>query len=410
MKHLSLTCISILPALAVTASASAQFSVQHLGTFGPAVTFEMNDSGQICGDYQFMALTTPMRYTPGVGIQARSTPAGSGLGYALGINNAGACIGMLDMPGAAPSAAVIWDANNVMTELPLPAGWTYNTGTAINDSNVACGYLTLAIVGDDPVSAWRWDAVNGYTVLPHLAGNYAYSGANDMNASGVICGISKPSESAASHAVIWDASNQVTEIPLVPGATSNTAWAINDAGVVVGDSNGNNAPWRYTPGVGVVPLAKFGTQPAYARGINNAGWVVGYAWQSGEPQTVVWDPNGVIYKIKDYVSATGYYFPSDQSIPIAISNNNDLVVRAMDFAVSGDPRAVRFHFGFPTPCPADIDGNHSVDVNDLLSVISTWGACANPNNCPADIAPAGGDDVVDVNDLLAVITTWGACP
>jgi len=71
------------------------------------------------------------------------------------------------------------------------------------------------------------------------------------------------------------------------------------------------------------------------------------------------------------------------------------------------------------PCPADIapigppppDGDDTVNVQDLLAVIGAWGACANPNDCPADIAPApSGDDTVDVQDLLAVIGAWGACP
>ena len=59
------------------------------------------------------------------------------------------------------------------------------------------------------------------------------------------------------------------------------------------------------------------------------------------------------------------------------------------------------------PCPADIDGTGTVDVNDLLAVITGWGPCANPNNCPGDI---NGSGTIDVNDLLAVITAWGQCP
>jgi len=65
-------------------------------------------------------------------------------------------------------------------------------------------------------------------------------------------------------------------------------------------------------------------------------------------------------------------------------------------------------------CPADVtpigspDG--TINVDDLLAIINAWGACANPNDCPADIAPAGGDDVVNVDDLLAVINAWGVCP
>ena len=77
--------------------------------------------------------------------------------------------------------------------------------------------------------------------------------------------------------------------------------------------------------------------------------------------------------------------------------------------------------GLPTidTCLPDIaplpTGNGLVNVDDLLAVINTWGNCADPNQCPADIAPAGpvggpiGNDIVNVDDLLAVINGWGTC-
>ena len=64
-------------------------------------------------------------------------------------------------------------------------------------------------------------------------------------------------------------------------------------------------------------------------------------------------------------------------------------------------------------CPADIapsGGDGEVNIDDLLAVIGAWGPCADPNNCPADIAPKGGDDEVNIDDLLAVIGAWGPCP
>lgn len=62
-------------------------------------------------------------------------------------------------------------------------------------------------------------------------------------------------------------------------------------------------------------------------------------------------------------------------------------------------------------CPADINGDDQVNVADLLTVISTWGACpVPPTACPSDIAPIGGDGQVNVADLLSVISSWGACP
>lgn len=70
-------------------------------------------------------------------------------------------------------------------------------------------------------------------------------------------------------------------------------------------------------------------------------------------------------------------------------------------------------FTLAPPCPADISPsppNGSVNVDDLLSVINSWGVCGNPTNCPADIWPAGGNDIVNLDDLLAVINGWGGCP
>jgi hypothetical protein len=58
--------------------------------------------------------------------------------------------------------------------------------------------------------------------------------------------------------------------------------------------------------------------------------------------------------------------------------------------------------------PGDANGDHHVNLNDLLAVISTWGPCpAPPTSCPADIAPPQGDGTVNVNDLLVVILNWG---
>ena len=59
-----------------------------------------------------------------------------------------------------------------------------------------------------------------------------------------------------------------------------------------------------------------------------------------------------------------------------------------------------------TCCVGDLDGSGAVDVDDLLSVISAWGACPDPSDCPSDL---DGNGVVDVNDLLAVIGAFGPC-
>ncbi|MAB81952.1 MAG: hypothetical protein CMJ24_00765, partial [Phycisphaerae bacterium] len=53
-------------------------------------------------------------------------------------------------------------------------------------------------------------------------------------------------------------------------------------------------------------------------------------------------------------------------------------------------------------CPADINGDGIVNVQDLLNVIADWG-CTAPESCLADI---NGDGTVNVQDLLLVIGDW----
>jgi hypothetical protein len=54
--------------------------------------------------------------------------------------------------------------------------------------------------------------------------------------------------------------------------------------------------------------------------------------------------------------------------------------------------------------PGDANGDGSVDVDDLIAVILTWGTCANCRACPTDF---DRDCDVDVDDLIAVILNWG---
>ena len=55
-------------------------------------------------------------------------------------------------------------------------------------------------------------------------------------------------------------------------------------------------------------------------------------------------------------------------------------------------------------CQGDEDGDGTVEVLDLLAVISAWGAC--DGDCNADF---DGNGVVDIIDLLIVIQYWGDC-
>ena len=54
-------------------------------------------------------------------------------------------------------------------------------------------------------------------------------------------------------------------------------------------------------------------------------------------------------------------------------------------------------------CPADLNGDGTVGILDLLSLLAAWGT--NPGG-PPDF---DGDGVVGILDLLALLANWGRC-
>ncbi len=54
-------------------------------------------------------------------------------------------------------------------------------------------------------------------------------------------------------------------------------------------------------------------------------------------------------------------------------------------------------------CPADLNGDGTVGVSDILALINAWGQ----SNSPADL---DGSGTVEVGDVLAMMGEWGVCP
>ena len=57
----------------------------------------------------------------------------------------------------------------------------------------------------------------------------------------------------------------------------------------------------------------------------------------------------------------------------------------------------------PAVCPADVDDDGEVGINDFLLVLANWGLCP---GCPQDIDM---DGTVGINDFLLVLANWGPC-
>jgi hypothetical protein len=61
----------------------------------------------------------------------------------------------------------------------------------------------------------------------------------------------------------------------------------------------------------------------------------------------------------------------------------------------------------PAGCPADLDGDGFVEIDDLLTVVLDWACTGDPGRCAGD---ANLDGLVGVGDLVLVVLSWGACP
>ena len=95
-----------------------------------------------------------------------------------------------------------------------------------------------------------------------------------------------------------------------------------------------------------------------------------------------------------------------------LANGDDLVTvnnAASPLAGGGVPNLTVVLNGAAPPCPGAIVGdNDTVNVEDLLLIVNSWGTCdvPGPIDGPADITDNG---VVDGDDWLEVINSWGDC-
>ncbi len=62
-----------------------------------------------------------------------------------------------------------------------------------------------------------------------------------------------------------------------------------------------------------------------------------------------------------------------------------------------------FAFVIAGPCPADLNGDSSVGILDLLKLLAVWGT--DPGG-PPDL---DGDGTVGILDLLTLLANWGPC-
>jgi len=190
---------------------------------------------------------------------------------AYGINDAGQVVGISN------SHAFLWDDGEIIDlgMLPGPAG--YSVAHSINDAGQVVGFS-----GNDAGSAFIWDSISGMRYLDGIGDTESEAWCINNSGQVVGCVYGYPG-----FTFLWDSTSGVTDLGF------NTAFGINDAGQVVGNSHSHAFLWEDGE---MFDLGTLGGTSSGAYDINDAGQVVGTARTADEHyHAFLWDStNGMI--------------------------------------------------------------------------------------------------------------------
>lgn len=268
--------------------AGVSYTLVDLGDLGGqyAQARGINELGQVVGESLLPVAGTVQHAFgwQGSGLSDLGTLGGQN-SRAVAINNGGSAVGWAeDATGVV--RPTVWSGRTA-TALPTVDG-ALGVAWGINEGEAVVGSFGLA---DGGFRAALWDG-GAVTDLGTLGG--PYSVAYDINDTGIIVGTAYDG-AGRERACVWD-SGAPSDLGLLPGGQWIAARNINASGQITlwgapTGAAGNHAVfWSGEAQSPIVDLGTFGGSESWAYGLNDQGFVVGWAGLAdGTYHAFVWD-------------------------------------------------------------------------------------------------------------------------
>ncbi len=292
---------------------------------------DINDAGQITGSATgFIFAWDAFLWTPpGPAVVLQPPPEILFDEWPSAINNLGEVVGSWEDP---PTRPFFWRAPGPMIDLGTLGG-TGGTSTDINESSEVVGAAKLA--GDAETHGFYWTEDGGMMDLGDAGASG--SGAQAINDQGEIVGVVSYGGGVA-HVAYWASPNDdLVDLGTIGGAFGGSmanAYDMNNDGIIVGRStidpmNDETRAFRLFPGGEMRDLGTLGGDNSEARGINEAGHIVGFAeLPNGDTRATAW----WVYPLNDIPTCDcGLASPkSDDDFDIVIPTTSTLDARLVD--------------------------------------------------------------------------------
>lgn len=274
--------LGLLAMLVSSAPASApDYLIFDIGAVPPATAsqgFRVSMTGT-CTGRSFGNPTMAFTWTSDGGLVALPNLAGRTYCAGNGLNDVGDVIGTGTTTAFGSSPLPLLWRGGVVSQLPMPAGQQFGRGNDINNAGVGCGS-----VGSGSLEFGVLYTATTSTPITRLTGTGCFlRTAFSLNDAGWVVGFGiDPANAARNVGFVYDSVADVSfEVDPLPGHNGALAFDVSNAGHVVGASmlnQGSGLPfiWTQSGGAKAIDLPA-GTSTGSARGVNNAGWVVGNA-------------------------------------------------------------------------------------------------------------------------------------